>query len=125
MIAISCSPTIRFASTIHYENSKEARAMEEFIEEGLASYYSDSFIGKPTASGEIYTAKELTAAHKFLPFGTLVRVRNLSNGKEIVVRINDRGPFVEGRIIDLSRPAAEAIDLISSGIARVRIETVR
>lgn len=125
MAATSCSSTIRFASTINNENSKEPVAMEKFIEEGLASYYSDSFIGKPTANGEFYSGKDYTASHRFLLFGTFVRVRNLSNGKEVVVRINDRGPFIKGRIIDLSHAAAEAIDLIPKGITRVRIEAIK
>lgn len=125
MIATSCSSTVRFASIVNNENSKEVGEIKGFIEEGLASYYSDFFNGRPTASGEIYSGNEYTAAHNSLPFGTFVRVRNLSNGKEIVVRINDRGPFIEGRIIDLSRVAAEAIDLIPKGTARVQIEVVR
>ena len=77
-------------------------------EEGLASWYAGKFQGRKTASGEIFDTAKMTAAHKTLAFGTRVRVRNLANEKEVVVRINDRGPFVEGRIIDLSRAAAEA-----------------
>ncbi len=93
-------------------------------EEGLASWYAGKFQGRRTASGEIFDTNQMTAAHKTLPFGTRVRVRNLDNGREVVVRINDRGPFVEGRVIDLSRAAAEAIEMTGSGLARVRVEIV-
>lgn len=90
---------------------------------GQASYYGKEFHGKPTASGEIYNMHALTAAHRTLPFGTLVRVTNLKNGKSVVVRINDRGPFVKGRIIDLSREAARRIRL--QGTGRVRLTILR
>jgi len=91
-------------------------------EEGLASWYGGKFQGRRTASGEIFDTNQLTAAHKSLPFGTLVRVTNMDNGKTVVVRINDRGPFVAGRIIDLSRAAATAIAMAGKGVAPVRIE---
>jgi rare lipoprotein A len=91
-------------------------------EEGLASWYGGKFQGRATASGEIYDAAQMTAAHKSLPFGTLVRVTNLENDREVLVRINDRGPFVAGRIIDLSRAAALALGMAGSGVARVRVE---
>jgi rare lipoprotein A len=91
-------------------------------EEGLASWYGGKFQGRATASGEIYDAAQMTAAHKTLPFGTLARVTNLENGREVLVRINDRGPFVSGRIIDLSRAAALALGMAGSGLARVRVE---
>jgi rare lipoprotein A len=93
-------------------------------EEGLASWYAGKFQGRKTASGEIFDTNQMTAAHKTLPFGTTVRVRNEENGRDVVVRINDRGPFVEGRIIDLSRAAAEAIAMTGSGVARVSVEIV-
>jgi hypothetical protein len=92
-------------------------------ERGRASYYSDRLAGRKTASGERYNPRELTAAHRTLPFGSLVDViRN--DGRQIRVRINDRGPFTRGRVIDLSRRAAEAIGLIRDGIAEVRLEVV-
>jgi len=94
-------------------------------EEGLASWYGGKFQGRPTASGEIYDAARMTAAHKSLPFGTVVRVTNLENGREAMVRINDRGPFVTGRIIDLSRAAALALGMAGSGVARVRVEPLK
>ena len=89
------------------------------IGRGLASWYGEPFHGRRTASGEIFDMNELTAAHKTLPFGTRLRVRNPVTGQEVLVRVNDRGPHVGGRIIDLSRAAAEQIGLIQSGVARI------
>jgi len=94
-------------------------------ETGYASWYGGKFQGRQTASGEIFDTNKLTAAHKTLPFGTVVEVTNLDNGKSIEVRINDRGPFVEGRIIDLSRAAATKIGMMSTGIAPVKVEITR
>jgi rare lipoprotein A len=91
-------------------------------EEGMASYYAESLDGNPTASGEPYDKNALTAAHRTLPFGTMVKVTNLENSSTVVVRINDRGPHVKTRIIDVSGAAAKKLDLVDSGIARVRIE---
>ena len=91
-------------------------------ESGLASWYGPGFAGRLTANGEVFDPSELTAAHKGLEFNTLVRVHNLENGRSVVVRINDRGPFKPGRIIDLSRAGAEAIGMIGSGVARVQLE---
>ena len=88
---------------------------------GYATYYGPGFHGKPTASGEIFDQYALTAAHRTLPFGTRVRVTNLANGKSLVVRINDRGPFVPNVIIDLSYEAARQIDLLSKGKVRMEI----
>jgi rare lipoprotein A len=93
-------------------------------ETGYASWYGGKFHGRYTASGEIYDMNKLTAAHKTLPFGTMVKVINTENGKSIIVKINDRGPFVEGRIIDLSRAAAEKIGILKTGIAKVIVEIV-
>lgn len=92
------------------------------VMKGGASYYADKYEGRPTASGEAFSQKKLTAAHKTLKFGTMVRVTNLSNNKKVDVKINDRGPYVNGRIIDLSRAAAEKIDLIRAGVAQVTVE---
>ncbi len=94
------------------------------IQKGTASFYADKFEGKQTASGEKYKHKKLTAAHKFLPFGTIVKVTNLENKESVEVRINDRGPFVEGRVIDLSRSAAEKLKFINQGLAEVQIEVI-
>ncbi len=92
--------------------------------EGYASWYGGKFHGRLTSSGEVFDTNDMTAAHRSLPFGTMVKVTNLDNGKSAVVKINDRGPFVEGRIIDLSRAAAEEIDMLGQGVARVSLEIV-
>jgi rare lipoprotein A len=91
---------------------------------GFASYYGTRQEGRQTASGDRYDGKALTAAHRTLPFGTRVRVTNLDNEKSVVVRINDRGPFVHGRIIDLSRRAAEDLGFLRDGTAKVRVEVI-
>jgi rare lipoprotein A len=94
---------------------------EGFVQKGMASWYGKDFHGKKTSNGEIYNMYDKTAAHKTLPFGTYVRVENLSNLKEVIVRINDRGPFVTGRIIDLSYGAGRQIGLVGPGVAKVRL----
>ncbi|NOS55151.1 MAG: septal ring lytic transglycosylase RlpA family protein [Cyclobacteriaceae bacterium] len=94
------------------------------VQVGKASFYADKFEGSPTASGEKYKASKLTAAHKTLPFGTKVRVTNLANNESVVVTINDRGPFVEGRIIDVSKSAAEKLSFFNQGTAEVKLEIV-
>ncbi len=91
---------------------------------GRASWYGRRFHGRRTASGETFNAYSHTAAHRSLPFGTRVRVTNLNNGRSVVVRINDRGPYSGGRIIDLSRAAAEAIGMLRTGTAPVRVEVL-
>lgn len=91
---------------------------------GKASFYADKFEGSPTASGEKYKHNKLTAAHKTLPFGTKVKVTNTDNGKSVEVVINDRGPYVDGRIIDLSKSAAETLGFINQGLANVTIEVI-
>lgn len=91
---------------------------------GMASYYADAFHGKKTSSGEVYNMHGLTCAHRWLPFGTQLRVTNLKTGMAVVVRVNDRGPFHHGRLIDLSKGAAKQIDMIRSGTTRVSIEVV-
>jgi len=95
-----------------------------FVQTGKASWYGKDFHGRPTASGAAYNMYRKTGAHKTLPLGTYVRVLNLENGKQTVVKINDRGPFVKGRIIDLSYAAARDIGLIGPGVAKVRIEAL-
>ncbi|MBS1680611.1 MAG: septal ring lytic transglycosylase RlpA family protein [Bacteroidetes bacterium] len=94
------------------------------IQTGKASFYADKFEGSPTASGEKYHAHKFTAAHKSLPFGTVVRVTNLANHETVDVTINDRGPFVEGRVIDLSKAAAEKLKFFNQGVAEVSIEVI-
>ncbi|MBC7364336.1 MAG: septal ring lytic transglycosylase RlpA family protein [Candidatus Aminicenantes bacterium] len=95
-----------------------------YIETGIASWYGPGFHGQKTSSSEVFNMHELTAAHRTLPFGTLVLVTNLENGRSVTVRINDRGPFVKGRVIDLSYAAAKMLDLVGSGTARVRLEVI-
>lgn len=92
---------------------------------GIASWYGHPYHGRKTASGEVYDMEKRTAAHREWAFGSMVRVLNLSNGKSVEVRINDRGPFVRGRIIDLSRAAARDVGLLTSGISKVRITVTR
>ncbi len=94
----------------------------EYTEKGIASYYHNKYEGRPTASGEKFRQKLLTAAHRTLPFGTMVTVTNLKNNKKIRVRINDRGPFVKGRIIDVTRKGAEMLDFVRDGLTEVKIE---
>jgi len=97
----------------------------KITQKGKASFYADKFNGKKTASGETFRNIKLTAAHKTLPFGTKVTVTNQSNGKTVKGRINDKGPFVAGRIIDLSKKAAKKIDLSKAGVAEVVIKYKR
>jgi len=91
----------------------------------MATYYGDEFQGKKTASGEIYNQWEFTCAHKKLPFGTMLRVTNLKNKKSVVVRVNDRGPWVKGRILDLSYAAAKEMAMIADGVVKVKIEIIK
>ncbi len=91
---------------------------------GIASYYSDSYHGRRTASGELYNKTKLTAAHKTYAFGTYLKVTRLDNKQSITVKVNDRGPYIKGRIVDLSRKAAEALDIVQDGHASVKIEVV-
>ncbi len=105
-------------------NSRGEDAGLGWEQKGLASWYGPGFHGKRTANGEVYDMDAMTAAHKALPFGLIVEVKNLDNGQKIKVRINDRGPFVRGRIIDLSREGARRIGMIGPGTARVRIRVV-
>jgi len=99
-----------------------AQTADPLRQEGIASWYGHEFAGRPTASGEIFNPAMYTAAHPNLPFGTVLTVTNMQNNRQVTVRINDRGPFVAARIIDLSMAAAEAIDMIHSGVAPVIVE---
>lgn len=105
-------------------SSPSSATLSSFDQRGQASYYSDVYQGEETASGERYDRNAMTAAHPSLPFGTRVRVTNLDNGREVAVRINDRGPFISGRIIDLSYQAAEQLGMIRSGTAPVEVEVI-
>jgi len=96
-----------------------------YYEVGIASWYGPGFHGNRTANGEIYDMNGISAAHKSLPFGTVVRVVELETGRSVVVRINDRGPFIEGRIIDLSKGAAEELGIVAKGITKVGLRILR
>jgi rare lipoprotein A len=125
-----CTASPRFATRGEATNSTDSKNPRNpsgkilLTLEGVASYYSDEFHGKQTSNGEIYDMNGLTAAHRTFPFGTKVRITNLENAKSVVVRVNDRGPFHEGRIIDLSLGAAKELDLVRTGTARVRMEVL-
>lgn len=99
-------------------------SMGESPQVGMASYYHSKFHGRPTASGETYNESELTGAHLTLPFGTHVRVTNLANHRSVVVRINDRGPFTGGRVIDVSRRAASELGFLVQGTTRVLVDVL-
>ncbi len=105
------------------ENPNQPNQMEHELS-GQASWYGGKFQGRLTASGEVFDTNQLTAAHKTLPFGTIVEVTHVASGKTVQVRINDRGPFVEGRVIDLSRAAADALGMAGQGVAAVRLRIV-
>lgn len=119
LILAGCSGSVRFGN-----GSPDYEDYEQGMLEGTASYYSDEFHGRKTANGEVYNMYALTAAHKTLPFGTRVRVTNLTNGKSVILRINDRMPGYKGRIIDVSFQAAKELDMLISGIAEVKIEVL-
>ncbi len=137
-----CSPSARFTGKSSSSGSSGGKRVSEektndgskivrvnpgkvlLTLEGIASYYADDFHGKLTSNGETFDMYGLTAAHRTFPTGSMVRVTNLDNGKNVVVRVNDRGPFVEGRIIDLSYGAAKAIDMLQKGTARVKLEVL-
>jgi rare lipoprotein A len=127
----ACAPTTRVA-TLPSVSVEPAAAVATPApprhagahQEGVASWYGPGFAGRTTANGEVFDPSMLTAAHRTLPFGTRVLVTNLSNGRNVEVRINDRGPFKAGRVIDLSRAAAEHIGMLGSGTARVRLEVI-
>jgi rare lipoprotein A len=121
MLVAGCLPASRRTSGSGTGNSNVPLATDE----GNASYYADNLEGHPTASGEPYHASDLTAAHRTYPFGTLMRVVNTKNGRDVIVRVNDRGPFKATRIIDLSRRAAEELMMVGDGVAHVRIEVVK
>lgn len=101
--------------------------MVDFISKGemKASWYGPKFHGKSTANGEVYDQMAFTAAHKSLKFGTLLRLTNIKNGKSVVVRINDRGPYIHGRDLDLSKAAAESLEMMNPGVIKIKVEEIR
>src|SRR5215470_18049669 len=111
-------------ATSHAVTAPAERALLGLEQSGSASWYGLTHQGRQTASGEIYDMRQLTAAHRTFPFGTRVLITNLDNGRTVEVRINDRGPFVDGRVIDVSRAAAERLGGLGRGLMRVRIRVV-
>jgi len=108
-----------------FEPQAGAVGGQEVFQTGVASWYGDDFQGKATANGEIYDMRKLTAAHQELPFHSLVEVENLENGRKVLVRVNDRGPFLKGRIIDLSLKAAQRLEIAEKGTAEVSLRVMR
>ncbi len=122
---VGCSSSVRYAAgpgTGPQPRTGNERVREGFT--GTASYYGPGFHGKQTANGERFDMHAMTAAHKTLPFNTRLRVTNTDNGKSVIVRINDRGPYKRGRVLDLSKGAAQALGMLTSGTARVRCEVL-
>jgi len=124
LLFAACAPSVARSEATPTAFVVETQAPPFRVQEGRASWYGPGFAGRRTANGEVFDPSQLTAAHRELPFDTLVRVHNLGNGRSVVVRINDRGPFKGNRVIDLSRAAAEAIGMVSSGVADVRLEVL-
>jgi rare lipoprotein A len=122
-----CSSTARYSGTSdNSENKSRTNDLASLeIETGTASFYADEFDGKRTANGEVYDMNDLTAAHPSYAFNTIVKVTNLSNGKSVEVRINDRMPKLKGRIIDLSLAAAKKIEMVNAGIQEVKLEVIK
>jgi rare lipoprotein A len=130
IFSTSCSPSVRYAAkTKSAEPAVLRQSLQNYhqgqILTGKSSYYGPKFHGRKTANGEIFDMYKLTAAHRDLPFETLIRVTNIANNKSVVVHVNDRGPFVAGRILDLSYGAAQKIEMINAGVASVKIEIIR
>ena len=131
--AMACAPRMQPIEFPSYPESESDAGIHssrrtpefEYRERGIASFMADEVHGKRTASGEIFNMRELVAAHKKLPFGTLVKVTNLKNGKSVIVRIIDRGPYVKDRIIDLSFAAAKKLDFVEEGTTEVEIKVVK
>jgi rare lipoprotein A len=115
-LAVGCS-----AKATREDEERVQASARTWLDEGLASYYGPGLEGNRTASGEKLDSKAFTAAHRKLPFGTCVRVVNMENGRSVEVRVNDRGPFVQGRVLDVSLAAARKLDLMAKGLARVRL----
>jgi rare lipoprotein A (peptidoglycan hydrolase) len=126
---VSCGPSISYGDYVNSNgmSRKQIEAIKNHprVQVGIASYYGSKFHKKRTANGEIFNMYKISAAHKTLPLGTKVRVINLKNGKSLTMKINDRGPFVKGRIIDLSYKAAQKLGFVNQGTTKVRIEVIR
>ncbi|MFZ1281497.1 MAG: septal ring lytic transglycosylase RlpA family protein [Ignavibacteriaceae bacterium] len=113
--------------SVEEETVTADRSLVEFIDKGTmkASWYGPGFHGQKTANGEIYNQNSFTAAHKSLKFGTLLKITNLKNNKSVVIRINDRGPYIHGRDLDLSKAAATELGFISKGVSKIKVEEIK
>ena len=118
------APRVAAPATNAHPVDPQAISTANAYQVGVASYYGEKFHGKKTANGETFNMYKLTAAHRVLPLGTVVRVTHLENGRWVVVKVNDRGPFVEGRVLDLSFAAALELEMVEQGTAKVMIEIV-
>ncbi|MBK1720951.1 septal ring lytic transglycosylase RlpA family protein [Thiocystis violacea] len=116
--------TTLLASLLPFASNVVAGSAAGHVQKGMASYYHDSLHGRKTASGKRYNRNGLTAAHKTLPLGSKVKVTDTKTGRSIVVKVNDRGPFVKGRIIDLSRQAARELGIVKRGVAKVEVKVL-
>lgn len=123
-VAVFTAVVLFLAGCSSYSNYKSQSALNDYRETGLASYYAKQYQFRKTASGERLNNQSMTAAHKSLPFGTKVMVKNILNGKTVLVKINDRGPYIKGRIIDLTRAAFAKIENLDKGLAKVEIRVV-
>ena len=128
-ILFSCTNSPRYGSSVSSKNKSKPKSLKTMkripkVITGISSYYGTDFHGKLTANGEVYDMYGLTAAHKTLPLNTIVRVTNLSNNKSLILRINDRGPYVKGRILDCSYGVAKKLGFIAQGTTKVRIELI-
>ncbi len=124
LIALLAMVAFTACATSAQESRRSGTQTAAYSQVGVASWYGGKFHGRKTASGEVYDQNRMTAAHRTLPFGTRVEVTNLRNGRSVVVTINDRGPFIKGRIIDVSRRAAGKLGFRNQGVTRVRVRTV-
>jgi len=122
LVVSSCGASPRFTTREGLAGRIQGSSKHQLA--GVATYYAEEFHGRKTASGEVYDMHDLTAAHRTLPFNTKLRVTNVANGKSVVVRVNDRGPFKDNRVIDLSYEAAKHIGLVTDGTARVELEVI-
>lgn len=125
VVSLSLLAEVAMAAGLDATPVANTGSSPEILQRGIASYYADRHHGELTANGEKFDMNGLTAAHKTLPFGTKLRVTSLANHRSVLVRVNDRGPFVKGRIIDLSLGAAKELQMIRSGVAEVTITVVR
>jgi rare lipoprotein A (peptidoglycan hydrolase) len=123
IIGFGCAQSIRFSNDSGNDDNEITTATSQVIT-GKASYYGEKFHGRHTASGEVYDMNKLTAAHRTMMFGTRLKVTNLWNNRSVIVRVNDRGPFKKGRVLDLSKAAARELDMIVAGVVDVKIEVI-